>query len=160
MTNLQTLGSGHNQQSYTQSQGLHPMNQFMHDQGPWVPLNLEGVSSSQNFSSFNEFRSPAPPSEADTVNQSVVGGFLSDSGYESMPARRSVGNPSNYGDADQSMETQNLISRFQGMPSVSSKEDARKREARGQRPSVGTPRTKGIVCPDCHALVKTNSELK
>jgi hypothetical protein len=159
MANLQTFRGGHNQQGYTQTQGLHPMNQFMHDQGPWVPLNLAGVSSNQNFSSFSEFRSVPAPSEADTVSQGV-GAIFSDSGYESLAARRSVGNPSNYGDADQSMDTQNLITRFQGMPSVSSKEDARKREARGQRPPVGTSGIKGIVCPDCNALVKTNSELK
>ncbi|KAK4122321.1 hypothetical protein N657DRAFT_499390 [Parathielavia appendiculata] len=169
MATLNAFASGHNQQAGTQSQGLHPLSQFMHEQGPWVPPNLvpsrgdtakgqpAGVSFNQSFANFNGFRSVAPPSEADTVSQSV-GGIFSDSGYESM--RRSVGNPSNYGDADQGFETQHLISSFQGMASVSSQDGARKREARGQRTSVGQPNAKTMICPGCNALVKTNSELK
>ncbi|KAK4104047.1 hypothetical protein N658DRAFT_240116 [Parathielavia hyrcaniae] len=164
MANLHAFTSGHNEQVGIQSQGQDPMNQFIHGRGPWVLLNLRdaargqpaSVSFNQYFPSFNGFRTAAPPSEADTVSQSV--GIFSDSGYESM-ARRSVGNPSSYGDADPSFD-QHLISSFQGMASVSPQDDARKREARGQRAPAGPPNAKTMVCPDCHAPVKTNSELK
>jgi len=149
------------------------ISQFIQDRGPWNPLDMgpasadpakrqqpDAVSFSQTFS-FDDFRNPQPPSEADTVSQSVAG-ILSDSGYGSM-ARQSVGNPSVYGgDLDQSLETQGIISRFQvmGQDSISSREELRKREARAQRPTAGASNARTLKCPDCDAIIKTKSELK
>jgi hypothetical protein len=144
-------------------QAFPMMNEFIQERGPWNPLGVgkglpAGVSLSQDFSNYSNFRMP-PPSEADTVSQSV-GGILSDSGYGSM-ARQSVGNPSVYGDMDQTVEA-SLISGLQAMgkDNVSSATEPRKRETRGQRPTLGASSAKGIVCPTCHAPLKTNSELK
>jgi hypothetical protein len=160
MGGMQTFGTGHDQQTFAQGQGLYPMMEYIHNRDePWNPLDVEkrlfaGVSPNHPLSNFHGFRMP-PPSEADTVSQSV-GGVPSDSGYGSM-ARQSVGNPSVCGDMDQT-----LISRLQAMgkENVSSTTEPRKREARGQRPTLGTPSTKGIICPTCDTLLKTNSELK
>ncbi|KAK4033427.1 hypothetical protein C8A01DRAFT_40122 [Parachaetomium inaequale] len=161
---LQAFASGHGQQGFTQTQALHPtMSQFMHDRGPWNPLGVArqsaGVSFSQALPNFTGYRSIPPPSEADTVSQSV-GGIPTDSGYGSN-ARQSVGNPSVYGEVDQSLETRSLISRLQamGQDDISSKEEPRNREARSQRPALGTPNAKSIICPVCNVPVKTNSEL-
>jgi hypothetical protein len=161
---LQAFASSHGQQGFTQTQALHPtMSQFMHDRGPWNPLGVArqsaGVSFNQALPNFTGYRSIPPPSEADTVSQSV-GGIPTDSGYGSN-ARQSVGNPSVYGEVDQSLETQGLISRLQAMgQDISSKEETRNREARSQRPTLGTPNAKSIICPVCNVPVKTNSELK
>lgn len=161
----QGFSTGHGQQTFTQGQGLHPMmNQFMREEaGPWTSLEVEkrlstGVSFSQDLPSFSGFRMP-PPSEADTVSQSV-GGVRSDSGYGSM-AIQSVGNPSVYGDGDPTVDA-TLASRLQAMgkDNFSLAAEPRKREARGQRPGPGASSTKGIVCPTCDAPLKTNSELK
>ena len=160
MGGMQTFGTSHDQQTFAQGQGLHPMIEYIHNRDePWNPLEVEkrllvGVSPNQDLPNFNGFRMP-PPSEADTVSQSV-GGVPSDSGYGSM-ARQSVGNPSVYGEMDQT-----LISRLQAMgkENVSSTTELRKREVRGQRPTLGTSSTKGITCPTCDALLRTNSELK
>lgn len=163
MGGFQTFTGSHGQQGFGQNHALHPMmNQFIQDRGPWTPLNVEKRQpAGQRFPVFTDFRSPRPPpSEADTVSQSV-GGIRSDSGYGSM-ARQSVGNPSLYGDLDQTAETQSLISHFQamGQDAVSSNEGTRKRETQGQRPMLGTSSVKSIVCPDCHTMLKTKSELK
>lgn len=160
MGNLQALAGGHGQHSFAQNQGLHPMNQFMHDRGPWNPIQLTapsqpaGVQFNQGLPSFAGHRS-VPPSEADTVSQSI-GGILTDSGYGSN-ARQSVGNPSVYGELDPS-----VIARLQamGQDDISLKGDSQKRETRGQRPAMGTPNAKSLICPDCEEPVKTPSELK
>ncbi|KAH6845085.1 hypothetical protein B0I37DRAFT_355594 [Chaetomium sp. MPI-CAGE-AT-0009] len=160
MGNLQALAGGHGQHGFAQNQGLHPMNQFMHDRGPWNPIQLTapsqsvGIQFSQGLQSFAVHRS-VPPSEADTVSQSI-GGILTDSGYGSN-ARQSVGNPSVYGEMDPS-----VIARFQtmGQDDVSLKGESQKREVRGQRLALGTLNAKSIVCPDCDEPVKTPSELK
>ena len=162
---LQAFASGHGQQGFTQTQALHPtMSQFMHDRGPWTPLGVArqsaGVSFSQPLPNFTGYRDMPPPSEADTVSQSI-GGIPTDSGYGSN-ARQSVGNPSVYGEVDQSLETRSLISRLQAMnqDDILSKEETRNREARSQRPAQATPNAKSIICPVCNVAVKTNSELK
>ncbi|KAK4241343.1 hypothetical protein C8A03DRAFT_41282 [Achaetomium macrosporum] len=167
MTALRAFPGGHGHQGFMQNQGLHPMmNQFIHDRGaPWNPLRMNaepicgeparrqptGIPPSQMFSNFGSARSVPPPSEADSVSQSV-GGILSDSGYGSM-ARQSVGNPSVYGgEVDQSGETQSLIARFQEFnahETASSQENPRKPQGRGKRSTSGKAN-----------MAKTNSELK
>ncbi|KAH6649856.1 hypothetical protein F5144DRAFT_588478 [Chaetomium tenue] len=152
--------SAQGQHSFSQNQGLDPINQFMFDRGPWNPIQMTapspsvGVQFNQGLPSFAGHRS-VPPSEADTVSQSI-GGILTDSGYGSN-ARQSVGNPSVYGELDPI-----VIARLQamGQDDVSLKGDAQKREARGPRPIPGTSNGKGLICPECEEPVKTPSELK
>jgi hypothetical protein len=159
MVGMPTFGTSHDQQTFAQGQGLSMIAYMQSRDGPWDPLgvgkgSLVGVPPSQDLRNFSTFRMP-PPSEADTVSQSV-GGVPSDSGYGSM-ARQSVGNPSIYGDMDPA-----FISRLQAMgkENVSSTAEPRKREVRGQRPTLGASSTKGIICPTCDTPLKTNSELK
>lgn len=174
MGDLQSFAGSHDaQHTFVQNPGGLVISQFIQDRGPWNPLDMGPVSAdptkgqqpaTASFNptfSFDDYRSPHPPSEADTVSQSVAG-ILSDSGYGSM-ARQSVGNPSVYGgDLDHSFETQSFISRFQmmGQDSISSKEELRKREARAQRHTAGASNGRTLICPDCNAAIKTNSELK
>lgn len=154
---------------FVQNQAPHSiLGHFMADPtSPWTPWavgtgSVSGVPARGQpagifFTAFGTFRNVAPPSEADTVNQSV-GAILSDSGYGSM-ARQSVGNPSVYdGEMDQSVETQSLISRFRDLapPHIASNEGTRKRIARQK----SLPNTNILTCPDCKVSVKTNSELK
>ncbi|KAK3309056.1 uncharacterized protein B0T15DRAFT_127963 [Chaetomium strumarium] len=177
MTAARTFPGGYSHQGFMQNQGLQPMmTQFMDDRGaPWNPLRMNadsvfgeparrqpaGISSSQMFSNFGNARSAPPPSEADTVSQSI-GGILSDSGYGSM-ARQSVGNPSVYGgEVDQNAETQSLIAQFQELAqeTASPQESSRKHQGRGQKSSLGRASNQSLKCPDCGAVLRTNSELR
>jgi hypothetical protein len=163
---------------FMQNQGLQPMmSQFMHDHGaPWNPLRMNaesicddtarrqpaGIPPSQMYSNFGSARSAPPPSEADTVSQSI-GGIFSDSGYGSM-ARQSVGNPSVYGgEVDQSAETHSLIAPFQELQTASPHESSPKPkpQGRGQRFASGKANNNNsLKCPVCGTSAKTNSELK
>lgn len=175
MGGLQSLAGSHDpQQTFVPNSGGLVLSHFIQERGPWTPLGMGPVSAdptkgqqpaTTSFNppfTFDGYRNPHPPSEADTVSVSVAG-ILSDSGYGSM-ARQSVGNPSVYGggDLDHSFETQSLISRFQmiGQDGISSKDEPRKREARVQRHTAGASNGRTVICPDCNAAIKTNSELK
>lgn len=171
MGGLRAFPSGHGPQGFMQNQALpNPMMaQFIRDpMGPWNPVcvntattQLTGIPSGQMLAAYGSFRCPAPPSEADTVSQSVAG-ILSDSGYGSM-ARQSVGNPSVCdGEVDQSIETQSLVSRFQDLAKedISPAEEPHRRLPRGQRSASSLQSVNSRVCPDCKIVVKTNSELK
>ncbi|KAK3906191.1 hypothetical protein C8A05DRAFT_29977 [Staphylotrichum tortipilum] len=174
MADLRALARGHGQQHpFLQGQGL-VLSHFIVDQGPWNPLGMDpscggDLSKGQpgpaqftrQFPNFGiDYRNPVPAlSEADTVSPSVTG-LLSDSGYGSMAAKQSVGNPSIYnGDADHSFDTRSLASHFQRMTHRTAlpNEEHRKRELVAQRPASGAPKV--LVCPDCKATLKTNSEL-
>lgn len=174
MADLQTLNGGHGQQlPFLQNQALM-LSQFIVDQGPWNPLSLDPACGdlskrqpdaapfARQFANFGDYRNPVvPPSEADTASPSLAG-VLSDSGYGSM-AKQSVGNRSIYnGDADHSFDTQSLSSHFQRMTHRTAlpNEEHRKREVIAQRPASGAPNSKTFQCPDCNAVLKTNSELK
>ncbi|KAK4156255.1 hypothetical protein C8A00DRAFT_30850 [Chaetomidium leptoderma] len=171
----QAFTGGHaHQQTLVPNQGFQPITQFIHDRAaPWSALNMGTIcgdstktqapapSFSRTFSTFGGRGSAPPPSDADTVSQSV-GGIQTDSGYGgSIMARHSVANPSAYSEVDQS-ETQSLVSLFAGMGqnNVSSKQESRRREARGRGSTLGTPNPNTITCSVCNASVKTKSELK
>ncbi|KAK4244917.1 hypothetical protein C7999DRAFT_16857 [Corynascus novoguineensis] len=156
---LQTLPDSRGQQGFAQHQGLPPpICQWIQGPSPWTAVKAVGdqpVSTPFNQLHLNFMNYRSPPSEADTVSQSI-GRAVTDSGYGSN-TRQSVGNPSVHGELEQS-----VISRLQeiGREDDSSREDGRRRERQGQRSTPGTPTGKGIVCPDCKVSVKTYSELK
>ncbi|KAL2167616.1 hypothetical protein VTG60DRAFT_1052 [Thermothelomyces hinnuleus] len=159
MGGLRFLPSARSQRGFTQHQGMHPLNQFIHGPGPWSPFEAAagqpvGMSFNQPRPSFTTYRS-APPSEPDTVCQSI-GGTPTDSGYGSN-ARQSVGNPSVQGELEQ-----NFLSRFQaiGQEDASPKDDPHTRETQAQRPSSGAPTSKRMTCPVCNEPVKRRSDLK
>ena len=166
MPGVQSFARSHaSQPPYVQNQGLEPMLQFLQNpEGPWTSLNLQTapgdlakrhqavVFSNHAFQSYGTFRNP-PPSEADTISQSVAG-IMSDSGYGSM-AKQSVGVPSVCGDGDQSME---LIRPFQAMGRDSSAPNSELGQRRGTIPAA---RVFTCLDPTCHrAEFKTRSELK
>ncbi|KAL2196451.1 hypothetical protein P885DRAFT_37600 [Corynascus similis CBS 632.67] len=156
---LQTLDDSSGQQGFPQHQGLPPpIRQWMIEPAPWNVFRAVGdqpvcTPFNQPHPNFMNYR--APPSEADTVSQSI-GKAVTDSGYGSN-TRQSVGNPSVHGELEQS-----VISRFQeiGREDNPSREDGRRWERQGQRSTPGTTTGKGMVCPGCNVSVKTNSELK
>ncbi|KAK0745232.1 hypothetical protein B0T21DRAFT_345319 [Apiosordaria backusii] len=110
---------------------------------------------------YTEYRSNAPPSEAETLI-SPTGKLISDSGYGSQTIQ-SVGNPSVYnGDID-NRETQIMtqeLSRY-GINQVTNEDRPRRRDARSQRGGSTTSTTNNLRCLDCPNLTfKTNSELR
>ena len=166
-------GSHGSQHTLMQSQRLDSMmmlNQYMHDRGgPWTALGVQPACgdmakgqqaillSNKMIPNYGGFRGAAPPSEADTISQSLAG-ITSDSGYGSISmAKHSVGIPSVCGDGDQSNE---LVSRFQMMDSIWRNEELEPLEGRGQLPTLGAPTARLYRCLGCNAEVKTKSELK
>ncbi len=175
MGGSQSFAASHGpQHALMQSQQLGSMmmlNQYMHDEGgPWTPLGLQPACgdiakgqqaihlSSKMIPNFGGFRAaPPPPSEADTIGQSLAG-ITSDSGYGSIGmTKHSVGIPSVCGDGDQSIE---LVSRFQALDSIWRNEELGPLEGRGQISTLGAPAARLYRCLGCNAEVKTKSELK
>ncbi|KAL2129881.1 hypothetical protein VTI74DRAFT_7173 [Chaetomium olivicolor] len=171
------FASVHDHQGLGQNQGPQPtmMVQFIEDNNaPWNSLRMNAahmcgnaastqpaiIPPSQPSFNFGTYRA-YPPSEADTLSQSVAGIPPSDSGYGSL-TRQSVGNRSVCGgELDQSAETQSLIFQLQGLSgTILPQEESRKREGRGQKSGLGSANPGGIICPECQATVKTPSELK
>ncbi|KAL2148697.1 hypothetical protein VTH82DRAFT_1844 [Thermothelomyces myriococcoides] len=157
---LRYLPKARSQLGFTRNHegGLHPMSQFFTEPGPWSPFEAAAQPASMIVNlpaSFRNYRSAAPPSEPDTINQSV-GGPPTDSGYGSN-ARQSVGIPSVQGEIEPSLITRlNAI----GSDEASPRDDSHTREAQVKRPSFGALTSRGNTCPDCGSQVKTRSELK
>ncbi len=171
MGDSQSFAASHGpQHTIMQSQQLGSMmmlNQYMHDEGgPWTPLALhpdiakgqQAIQlSSKMIPNYGGFRGAPPPSEADTIGQSLAG-ITSDSGYGSIGmTKHSVGIPSVCGDGDQSIE---LVSRFQVLDSIWRNDELGPLDGRGQISTLGAPVVRLYRCLGCNAEVKTKSELK
>ena len=153
-----------------QRSGAVPLaNWYQNDDEPWNPLSApaDGSARSQALpASFMSYRGRPSASECDTLPPGVL---PSDSGYATVP-RPSVGDPSVYGDYDQSGETQSMTGRFSDFqiqntapdalldrspeiyhPPSSFREPSRRAGQNGDSPQ--------LVCPTCQKTVKTKSEL-